>query len=90
MSTSQAVEIQCESCGMPMSEPELHGTNIDGSGSDEYCCYCFQDGNFTVHMSKESFIDMQVKIAMEKFKMDEPQARAMASAVIPTLKRWHQ
>ena len=41
-------------------------------------------------MSKESFIDMQVKIAMEKFKMDEPQARAMASAVIPTLKRWHQ
>ena len=39
-------------------------------------------------MGKEAFIEMQVKIAMEKMGMKEEQARAMANGVIPTLKRW--
>jgi len=36
----------CQSCGMPMSDEELHGTNADNSKTSEYCCYCFKNGAF--------------------------------------------
>jgi len=78
----------CQSCGMPMAETQQHGSNADGSASDEYCTYCFQNGAFTVKLDKAAFIDMQVKIAREKMGMNEKQARRMAESVIPTLKRW--
>jgi hypothetical protein len=90
MSESQTIIGQCQSCGMPMSSPEQFGSNIDGSVNEEYCIYCFQDGDFTMNVDKETFIAMQVKIAMEKMGMDEAQARTMANNVLPTLKRWKE
>jgi hypothetical protein len=78
----------CQSCGMPMAEKELYGSTADGGSTGEYCRYCFQNGEFTVKLDREAFIDMQVKIAGKKMGMDEAQARNMANSVIPTLKRW--
>ena len=37
----------CQSCAMPMDQPALHGTNADGTLSEDYCCYCYKDGKFT-------------------------------------------
>jgi hypothetical protein len=75
---------------MPMDVPELHGTDIDGTVSSDYCCYCFLEGEFTFTLSREAFIEMQVRVAIEQLAMDERQARAMAAAVIPQLKRWRR
>lgn len=37
----------CQSCGMPLkADPEKGGTNADGSKSDIYCSYCYQNGKF--------------------------------------------
>lgn len=37
----------CQSCGMPLTkDPEGGGRNADGSKSDLYCSYCYQDGAF--------------------------------------------
>lgn len=71
-----------------MAEPQLYGSNIDGSRNDEFCCYCFMEGEFTIKMEMDAFIELQVKVAREKMGMDEEQARTMAGSVIPTLKRW--
>lgn len=90
MSDTLAAGTLCESCGMPMDTPEQHGTDIDGSMSSDYCCYCFQEGGFTFTLGREAFIEMQVRIAIEHLDMDERQARAMAAAVIPQLKRWRK
>ncbi|MGB7740067.1 MAG: zinc ribbon domain-containing protein, partial [Steroidobacteraceae bacterium] len=36
---------RCQSCGMPLkADPGGGGTNADGSCSDEYCSFCYQDG----------------------------------------------
>lgn len=78
----------CQSCGMPMVKPEDFGTNADGNPSDEYCRYCFQNGEFTAKMEMPEYIEMQIKIAVEKLGMSEEKARAMAESTIPTLKRW--
>ena len=38
----------CQSCGMPMKrDPQSGGTNSDGSKSQNYCSYCYQNGEFT-------------------------------------------
>ena len=39
----------CQSCGMPLQKNEELGTNHDGSKNEEYCCYCYKDGAFTMN-----------------------------------------
>lgn len=37
----------CQSCGMPLQDPEDFGTSADGLKSEHYCRLCFQSGVFT-------------------------------------------
>lgn len=37
----------CQSCGMPLKkDPTGGGTNADGSRSQMYCSYCYENGQF--------------------------------------------
>jgi len=36
----------CQSCSMPLTD-EIYATNKDGSANEEYCIYCYKDGDFT-------------------------------------------
>ena len=79
----------CQSCGMPLNDDSLKGSNNDGSVSTEYCKFCYQNGEFTdAGISMEDKIEKNVQIAVGKFGMNEDEARAMAESVIPNLKRW--
>ena len=40
-------ETFCQSCSMPIDNPLLRGTEKDGSPSNEYCKFCYQNGEFT-------------------------------------------
>jgi hypothetical protein len=38
---------KCQSCGMPLkADPKRGGTDADGRHSQEYCSYCYVDGQF--------------------------------------------
>jgi hypothetical protein len=80
----------CQCCGMPMGDAEeLFGTEKDGTKSEEYCTYCYQNGAFTFHGTMQEMIDFCVKPMMESDpSMTEAQARAMMTSFLPTLKRW--
>jgi hypothetical protein len=41
----------CQNCGMPMKTAEEFGTNGDDTPNSDYCCFCFQKGNFTQDMT---------------------------------------
>lgn len=77
----------CQSCGMPLSTEELFGTNQDGSKNDDYCLYCFKNGEFTTDESLEEMIESCVP-HMVKQGFEESKAREMLSNVLPNLKRW--
>ena len=47
----------CQSCGMPLQKQEELGTNADGSKNEEYCCYCFKGGAFTMDCTMEQMIE---------------------------------
>ena len=79
--------VVCQSCGMPMMATEDFGTNKDGSQNDEYCTYCFQDGEFTWNGTLEEMINKQAGMATQ-MGMSEEDARNMATDNLPKLKRW--
>ncbi len=78
----------CQSCGMAMSEGQ-HGTNADGSLSEDYCIYCFQKGQFSKNETMEEMIESCIPFELNDSDCpDEETARKRLMEVIPTLKRW--
>lgn len=83
-------EKYCQSCGMPMgTNDEMYGTETDGSKSNDYCKYCYVNGNFTTDATMEEMIEICVPhVANANTEMSEEQARDMMKEWFPTLKRW--
>jgi hypothetical protein len=77
----------CQSCGMPISkDPELGATNLDGTKSNLYCSYCYQNGEFTF---KGTMKEMQA-FCKEKMR-EEGFSKFIAwlyTRGIPRLQRW--
>ena len=81
----------CQSCSMPMQKPEDFGTDAAGFRTNDYCKFCFKAGAFTEPaMTKEQMIDRVQRLLMEKVRMPEEQAKAMANDFVPKLKRWQE
>ena len=81
----------CQSCGMPMSQdPAGGGTNSDGSQNEQYCSYCYQNGEFTS-------AHIQTAQEMQVFCMKIMQEKGMSKFMswlftrgIPKLERWQK
>ena len=67
---------------------EHFGTEKDGSKSEDYCSYCYQDGEFTSDISMEEMIGYSAPKAAEATGMSEEAARKMCEDMFPHLKRW--
>ncbi|WP_312906483.1 zinc ribbon domain-containing protein [Tissierella praeacuta] len=78
----------CQSCGMPMEDASLYGTEKDGSKSQDYCAYCYEDGNFRKPSeTMEEMIETCVPF-MKENGMEEKEAREILNNCLPHLKRW--
>ena len=79
----------CQSCGMPMTQPEDFGTEKDGGPSVDYCRYCYGDGAFFKDETVEEMIETCIPFALEDGTYEtEAEARAAMKEYYPTLKRW--
>ncbi|WP_054949325.1 zinc ribbon domain-containing protein [Numidum massiliense] len=79
----------CQSCGMPLTEEALCGTEKGGAKSREYCVYCYEEGQFKQpEMTLEEMVDLCVPHIVAEGQMDEGEAREMMTKYLPTLKRW--
>jgi len=81
--------IICQSCGMPMEDSSVHGTDSDGSLNSDYCIYCYKGGSFLHDVSMNEFIDMCSQFG-EQAGMTNEQMRAFCIKLFPTLKRWQR
>ena len=51
-------EYYCQCCSMPIPDEALHGTEADGSPSEHYCKWCYQEGDFTAKdVDMDEFIE---------------------------------
>jgi hypothetical protein len=77
----------CQSCSMPLDNPDLWGTEKDGSTTNEYCKYCYQNGGFTnPDLTLEEMKEHMMKIMGKDNLPEDILERAMNR--LPFLKRW--
>ena len=72
---------------MPLDKEEMRGTEKDGSKSNEFCKYCYQEGQFT---SPDTTLDEMKAIVisqMRKMNLGEDLI-AMTVRRLPALNRW--
>jgi hypothetical protein len=83
----------CQSCGMPLKTAEEFGTNQDGTQNEEYCVYCYKDGNFTQSFTMDQMVDHCAQF-VDEFNQGSGQSLTKEQAIeqmklfFPTLKRW--
>lgn len=79
----------CQSCAMPLTTPDLRGTEADGSASPHYCKYCYDKGKFTGDMTMEQMIDFCAPIMSKSNPgMTEEDAKDQMQKFFPLLLRW--
>lgn len=82
----------CQSCGMPLTDKDKR-TNADGSCNDDYCNYCYMDGQFTQDVTMEQMVEHCAQFTDDINKwsgenMTVEQAKEMMRQFYPNLKRW--
>ena len=78
-------QLICQCCGMPLEDATL-SREPDGSFNEDYCKWCYADGEFK-YSSKEQLIDFCVAhMASEQWPAE--QVRAHMEAVVPQLAHW--
>ena len=80
-------QLICQCCGMPLEDSTL-SRETDGSFNEEYCKWCYTDGEF-VYKSLDELTDFLVgHLSNESWPPE--QARAFFEAQLPTLKHWQR
>lgn len=81
----------CQCCSMPIPDSELHGTEADGSKSDDFCKYCYQDGDFTAKgVNMDEYIEATADMEAEALGISREEAVSLMSTLLPHLKRWRE
>ena len=85
-------ELYCQSCGMPLENEGVIGTDKNGNKNNDYCVYCYKDGAYLQDVSMEEMIGISLKHMKEIFKDDpdfnEQDALDNMNSFFPNLKRW--
>lgn len=77
----------CQSCGMPLYNPEIYGTDKEGKVIEDYCLYCYKDGDFTSDVTMDEMIELCVKYMKNTLREE---AVSQMKLHFPKLKRWVQ
>lgn len=78
-------QLICQCCGMPLDDSTI-SKDPDGSFNEEYCKWCYTDGEFK-YTSVEQLIDFCVE-HMSNENWPPEQVRAHMEAVVPNLNHW--
>ncbi|WP_379127633.1 zinc ribbon domain-containing protein [Paenibacillus sp. sgz500958] len=78
----------CQSCGMPMHDSGVHGSDREGNKTAEYCMYCYESGEFKQpELTLQDMIDLCTGFMVQE-GMPEEEARQLLAVQLPTLERW--
>lgn len=78
-------QLICQCCGMPL-EDEIISREKDGTLNEDYCKWCYADGNYT-YSDMDELIEVCIP-HMAKEGFSEEQARAFMKENLPKLDYW--
>lgn len=79
--------LYCQCCGMPLSDDTMISREPDGSFNEDYCKWCYADGNFT-YKDKESLLDFLVSHMPNPNNQSEIERRRLYDSHLSMLKHW--
>ncbi len=83
------VDYYCQCCSMPIVDGELHGTEADGSVSESYCKWCYQQGEFTAKdVDMDEFIEATAQMEADALGISREEAVSLMATLLPHLERW--
>lgn len=79
---------------MPLTD-ENRGTNADGSRREDYCVYCYKNGEFTQEFTMTQMIEFCLQFfdqwnVQAECKLTPIQAKEQMLQYFPHLKRWKE
>lgn len=77
----------CQCCGMPLSEDDMISREPDGSYNEDYCKWCYTDGDF-VYQSKEDLLDYLTEHMPNPDHLKNGVRRVQFDAYLSQLKYW--
>lgn len=77
----------CQSCGMPINSKDLLGTEKDGTLNNDYCKYCYENGEFVDKVDMNKYIEMCSQFGAQAGMTNE-EMKNYCEKLFPTLKRW--
>ncbi len=80
-------QLVCQCCGMPLNEDRLISRESDGSYNEDYCKWCYADGEFA-YQSRESLLDYLIKNMTNPDNADEETRRIQFDSYLSQLKHW--
>lgn len=80
-------QLVCQCCGMPLNEDRLISRESDGSYNEDYCKWCYADGEFA-YKSRESLLDYLIKNMTNPDNADEETRRIQFDSYLSQLKHW--
>ena len=75
----------CQCCGMPLEDSNI-SKEVDGFFNEEYCKWCYADGEYMYH-DMDDLIDVCIN-HMAGESLSAEQARAHMKALLPKLNYW--
>ena len=81
-------QLICQCCGMPLNEDDVISREINGDYNEDYCKWCYADGNFT-YTDMDTLTDFCAEhMANENWSSE--QIRAYMKEMLPKLNYWNQ
>lgn len=80
-------QLVCQCCGMPLSEDSLISREPDGSYNEDYCKWCYADGEFK-YKSKDSLLDYLVGHMPNPDNLADDDRRNQFDSYLMQLKHW--
>lgn len=80
-------QLICQCCGMPLSEDSLVSREPDGSYNEDYCKWCYADGDF-VYKSKDSLLDYLVSHMPNPDNLADEDRRVQFDLYLKQLRHW--
>ncbi len=80
-------QLICQCCGMPLQEDGLLSREADGSYNEDYCKWCYAEGEFA-YQTKAELLDYLVAHMPDPDNAEEETRRGRFDLYLSQLKHW--
>ena len=82
-------EHYCQSCGMMFTGPDQHGHEADGTETEDFCRWCYDQGAYTYETTMEEMIEDCAPRMAEYMGWSVDECASLLGAILPNLRRWN-